>query len=154
MKVGGLYEALVRRLEVVEDVLSSSGLHVDIEWIATDKNRADSLTRVPTTWPHESKVTKAATDGWVHVVGPIVIGPIAIEDFKCAQADYAAVSKIAVEVESGAATTDPAIAKTRTQLLVRGGMLIRSVKVPPNDIIEVPFLLPRPGGCCIESCTR
>ena len=62
MKVSGLYEALVRRLEVVEDVVSSSGLYVDIEWEATDKNRADCLTRVPTTWPREGKVTKATTD--------------------------------------------------------------------------------------------
>ena len=62
MKVGGLYKALVRRIEVVEDVVSLFGLHVDIEWVATDKNRDDCLTRVPTTWPHEGKVTKAATD--------------------------------------------------------------------------------------------
>ena len=97
---------------------------------------------MPTTLPHEGKVTKAATDVWVHVVGPIVIGPIAIEEVKRAQADYAAVSKIAVEVKSGAAITDPAIAKTRSQLLVRGGTLIWSVKVSPNDIIEVPVLPP------------
>ena len=51
-------------------------------------------------------------------------------------------SKIAVEVESGAVITDPAIAETSSQLLVRGSMLIRSVKVPPNDIIEVPVLPP------------
>ena len=169
MKVGRLYEALVRRIEVVEDVVSSSGLHVDIEWVATDKNRADCLTRVPTTWPHEGKVTKATTDVRVHIVGPIVIRPIAIEEVKHAQADYAAVSKIAVEVESGAAITDPAIAKTHSQLLVRGGMLIRSVKVPPNDIIEV-LILPQPwrmlywklhtptpvmgrGRLCIDLCS-
>ena len=142
MKVGGLYEALVRRVEVVEDVVSSPGLHVDIEWVATDKNHTDCLTHVPTTWPHEGKVTKAATDVWVHVVGPIVIEPIAIEDFKCVQADYAAVSTIAAEVESGAAITDTAIAKTRSKLRVRGSILIRSAKVPPNDIIEVPVLPP------------
>ena len=143
VKVRGLYEALVRRrLEIVEDVVSSSGLHVNVEWVATDKNHTDCLTRVPTAWLREGKVEETATDVCAPVVGPMVIGPIAVEEVKRAQADNAALSRIAVEVEDGTAVTDPAFVKIRRQLLVRGGMLVRSVKVPPNDIIEVPVLPP------------
>ena len=119
MKVSGLYKALVRRLQIVEDVVSLSGLHVGVEWVATDKNRADCITRVPTAWLQEGKVAKATTDVCAPVVGPMIIEWIASEKVKHAQADEAAVSKTAVEVESGTAVNDPAFANSQSTASTR-----------------------------------
>ena len=52
VKVGGLHESLVRlRLQVVADTIAVTGMRVSVEWVSTDVNLADGLTRVPSTWP-------------------------------------------------------------------------------------------------------
>ena len=56
VKVGGLHEPLVRlRLQVVADTIAVTGMRVSVEWVSTDVNLADGLTRVSSTWPQHTE---------------------------------------------------------------------------------------------------
>ena len=51
LKVGGLQEVLVRRrVQIIEDIVATTGLQVNLIWEATSDNLADELTRVPSSW--------------------------------------------------------------------------------------------------------
>ena len=57
VKVGGLRESLVRLcLQVFEDTVSAACMDVSVEWIRSEANLADPLTRVPSSWPSCSHI--------------------------------------------------------------------------------------------------
>ena len=135
VKVGGLYAASVkRRLEIIDNIVSSYQLKVSVEWVPSQANRADQLTRVPQTW---LKVAKA--DG-ACAAAAIVPGILQQAEIREAQCDNAALMETVRQVENGADVTDKSLKRVVSQLHVRDGILMRSVKVPPNEVVDVPVL--------------
>ncbi|KAF4737831.1 hypothetical protein FOZ62_029141, partial [Perkinsus olseni] len=51
IRAGGMYQILVqRRLCLIDDLISTCGLSVTVEWVPSSRNLADALTRAPSTW--------------------------------------------------------------------------------------------------------
>ena len=62
VKTTGLHKVMVqRRLQIIGDIVTTTNLEVDVQWVPSQDNQADVLTRVPTSWM--SRVTPAETDG-------------------------------------------------------------------------------------------
>ena len=81
LKIKGLSEVLVqRRVQIVEDIVNTCGLDVDIKWVPTADNLADGLTRVPTAWL-SSQASPAKVAASVTAAAP----SLALEDIHCAQ---------------------------------------------------------------------
>jgi transposase InsO family protein len=63
VRVHGLSEALVRkRLSLIKDIISEYGLHINIQLVKSNENKADILTRVPQRWlqPHKQHISMMA----------------------------------------------------------------------------------------------
>ena len=136
VKVGGLYEALVRRrLQLIEDIVSSYGLRVTVEWVPTSTNVADALTRVPQTWLKNSKIEVSA-------VSTVVPGPLKLSEIRTGQSTDPVLARTLKQLQDGQEVTAKSLQRVRTQLRLSGGLLLRSVKVPPDETLEVPVLPP------------
>ena len=82
----GLHEVLVQRgLQIVADLVDTTGLVVSVEWVLTAENRADSLTRVPVAWVKHCKLLKDDGDVTVAAAAASVDGPVQIERIIAAQ---------------------------------------------------------------------
>ena len=143
VKVSGLHEVVVkRRLQVISDTIDASDLSVDVEWVSTRANVADKLTRVPdkylALWKAQSRddrgptVAAAATEPEPSVV------LLRLDDIRAKQSEDAMIAEVVKALESGEDWESSAFKKVRTQLSVVDGMLQRSVKLPPNDVQNVP----------------
>ena len=145
VKVSGLHEVVVkRRLQVISDTIDASDLSVDVEWVSTRANVADKLTRVPdkylALWKAQSRddrgptVAAAATEPEPSVV------LLRLDDIRAKQSEDAMIAEVVKALESGEDWESSAFKKVRTQLSVVDGMLQRSVKLPPNDVQNVPVI--------------
>ena len=56
LRTGGLQEVVVRRrVQIISDIVTTVGLQLDVRWVATADNIADTLTRIPGAWiQHQS----------------------------------------------------------------------------------------------------
>ena len=82
----GLHEVLVqRRLQIVADLVDTTGLVVSVEWVLTAENRADGLTLVPVAWVKHCKLLKDDGDVTVAAATATVDGPVQIERIIAAQ---------------------------------------------------------------------
>ena len=51
IKTRSLYELLIRRrLDIIEEIIRERELTISVKWVASARNRADCLTRIPQTW--------------------------------------------------------------------------------------------------------
>ena len=51
VRTGALAEVLIsRRLNILSQIIDEEGLSVEVEWVHSNQNKADSLTRVPSGW--------------------------------------------------------------------------------------------------------
>lgn len=67
--VSGLYEVLVlRRLEIIAELIKD--YHVEVNWIPSERNPADRLTRYPPEWDreHDTPISCAMTDVFIERV--------------------------------------------------------------------------------------
>ena len=135
VKVSGLNEALVRRrLEIIEDIVDSYGMQVELEWVQSQKNRADRLTRVPSAWLKKVKTSD------VSVAAGVVPGPISLDEIRKAQKNDPVVLSTMRQLEAGQDVSVMSLQKVKSQLTISGGLLVRSVKLPPDEVVEVPVL--------------
>ena len=67
VRVTGLSEMLVRRrLSVLRDLTRELGVELTVTFIPSEKNRADTLTRVPRAWLDEVEVVSAVDVEGLH----------------------------------------------------------------------------------------
>ena len=63
VKVSGLYKSLVERcLQIIEDLVATIGIKVDVEWVPSAKNKADRLTRLPSSFLKVYQSLQSHTD--------------------------------------------------------------------------------------------
>ena len=88
MKTKGLHDVLVqRRLQLIDDLVVTAGMTVQVQWISSSENKADELTRVPLDWVKWFKARFAAD---VACAGrQCVVGPVSLEQIARAQEDCA-----------------------------------------------------------------
>ena len=142
VNVGGLYEVVVqRRLQVVEDLVVMSGLMIDVQWIATDKNKADRLTRVPSAWrqPNKSAEVVGATPT-VKRPELTLPPPVSLDRVKAEQMADASICEVVEQITGGSEVKNARFKRVRQQLRVRDGMLYRTRQDPVDGVVEVPVL--------------
>lgn len=150
VKTNGLRTGLVeRRLQIIKDLVASSGLSVLIEWVSPQKKRADTFTRVPEIFMRFWHPVHGSHDN--HSADVCAAAASATTcSFPLSRAmmiaKYQSVDEIitnAVHCKSAAEDmTDQQYLKVNNQLVVSDGVLMRSVKLPPNNVKQVPVLLP------------
>ncbi|XP_065190928.1 uncharacterized protein LOC135821857 [Sycon ciliatum] len=142
VKVSGLNEVLVRRrLNIIDDIVATAKLSVTIEWVPSQQNKADKLTRVPDLFIRCWK--KSAKPDVVAAVSapPKIVSAIVLQDILDAQKSDPVVVSVIESVRHGREISDPVFKKLKSQLSVSDdGYLYRSVKVPPNDVRVVPVV--------------
>ena len=141
VKVSGLHKVLVqRRLQIIEDLVESTGLAVKLEWVRSEHNPADRLTRVPSEWLKCQKVAAKETAVGAATV-PAVVGPVSREEIARGQLVDADIASATELIEAG---TPELIAgpfkKVSKQLVINGGVLCRSVKLPVEGVVAVPVV--------------
>ena len=141
VKVSGLHKVLVqRRLQIIEDLVESTGLAVKLEWVRSEHNPADRLTRVPSEWLKCQRAAAKETAVGAATV-PAVVGPVSREEIARGQLVDADIASATELVEAG---TPELIAgpfkKVSKQLVVNGGVLCRSVKLPVEGVVAVPVI--------------
>ena len=61
VKTKGLHDLLVqRRLQLIDDLVVTTGMTVQVQWISFSENKADELTHVPLDWVKRFKARYAA----------------------------------------------------------------------------------------------
>ena len=144
VRTRGLHELLVRRrLDIIDDMVETLGLTVEIVWIPSSENRADQLTRVPKDWlslarslPVESpdEVIAAASSTTLSLLSPITSEQIAH-----AQREDAEITRTVREIACEEEVTAPSFKKVRSQLLLSDGVLCRNLKLPLEGV-TVPVI--------------
>ena len=142
VRTKGLNRVLVeRRLQIAEDIVTSAGLSVTIEWVRSDRNPADALTRVPATWiryfkqqQDESDDSAVAAVSTACIVSPVPLGDILKEQ----QNDQEI--QLAINCIDEQEPVPARFSKVSTELVVRDGALYRSVKLPLEGEVEVPVV--------------
>ena len=138
MKVGGLHELLVkRRLQIIDDIVATARLDVEVDCVPSEQNLSDQLTRVPTSWLACTS-DNSATD----VAASLAIMPsLSMAEILAGQEDDGALQAVkAVVIAGDDLPPDSGFRNIRGQLQVQDGVLQRSVKLPPNDVKCVPVL--------------
>ncbi|XP_065195653.1 uncharacterized protein LOC135827058 [Sycon ciliatum] len=138
VKTGGLQELLVRRrLQIIDDLIATLGLTIEVVWIPTNENRADQLTRVPTDW---IKYAKALAPTDVVAACLSVVGPVTFAQIREGQKVDPTIRAAVAQLECGELVSIPEFIKVRDQLLVDDGMLVRSIKLPIDGLVSVPVI--------------
>ena len=142
VRVSGLNEVLVhRRLNIIDDIVTTAKLPVTIEWVPSQQNKADKLTRVPDLFIRCWK--KSAKPDVVAAVSapPKIVSAIELQDIIDTQKSHPVVVSVIESVRHGREIFDPVFKKLKSQLSVSDdGYLYRSVKVSPNDVRVVPIV--------------
>ena len=143
VKVNGLYRALVeRRLQLIDDLVEVYKLKISVEWVPSQKNLADRLTRVPASWLKmpESPVVAAATQSSA-CAGVHSSAPLAFDIIRDQQGADTAIQQTVEDVNGMQTVRAKQFQKVAPQLRVRDGVLYRSIKLPPaNEACEVPVI--------------
>ncbi|XP_065195764.1 uncharacterized protein LOC135827166 [Sycon ciliatum] len=140
VRVSGLQQVLVqRRLQIITDLVAVTGLTVKVQWISSQQNKADQLTRVPSSWIRCGKTLLARTAPSV-TAAVVTVGPFSLDRVSAAQNADPRIVSTRQQVINGDPVTDPAFVKVKSQLVVHDGMLCRSVKLPPNDAVVIPVI--------------
>ncbi|XP_065176529.1 uncharacterized protein LOC135806289 [Sycon ciliatum] len=99
VRVSGLQQVLVqRRLQIITDLVAVTGLTVKVQWISSQQNKADQLTRVPSSWIRCGKTLLARTAPSV-TAAVVTVGPFSLDRVSAAQ------------------NADPRIVSTRQQVI-------------------------------------
>ena len=141
VKVSGLYKSLVeRRLQIIEDLVATTGIKVIVEWVPSAINRADALTRVPATWLKIAKEMEkpSVSAACVQMEGAIPLQAIV----EAQQRNNDVLSAIAHLVEPGAedVVMPGSYRAVQEQLCVKDGVLYRQVKLPLEGLVTVPVI--------------
>ena len=83
-----------RRLQLIEDIVSSYGLGVTVEWVPTSTNVADALTWVPQSWLKNSKIEVSA-------VSTVVPGPLKLSEIQTGQSTDPVLAQALKQLQDG-----------------------------------------------------
>ncbi|XP_065195812.1 uncharacterized protein LOC135827211 [Sycon ciliatum] len=140
VRVSGLQQVLVqRRLQIITDLVAVTGLTVKVQWISSQQNKADQLTRVPSSWIRCGKTLLSRIAPSV-TAAVVTVSPFSLDRVCAAQNADPKIVATRQQVIDGDPVTDPALVKVKSQLVVHDGMLCRSVKLPPNDAVVIPVI--------------
>ena len=140
VRVRGLQQVLVQGpLQIITDLVAVTGLTVKVQWISSQQNTADQLTRVPSSWIRCGKTLLARIAPSV-TAAVVTVGPFSLDRVSAAQNADPRIDATRQQVIDGHPVTDPAFVKVKSQLVVHDGMLCRSVKLPPNDAVVIPVI--------------
>ena len=125
VKISGMHEVLVqRRLQIIHDLIASTGLTVEIVWVPIENNRADQLTRVPLHWISYVKSFES-TDPEVAAAACLsVVGPVTLEGIGKAQKASPLFKSVLAEINTGLPVTASCFKKVREQLCAEDGVLM------------------------------
>ena len=139
VRAKGLYGTLVqRRLQIVADMISTCDLVVVVDWVPTDQNPADALTRVPAPWVKHCKELKG--DDVVAVAATAkVVGPLTMRQIADGQRRDGTIQTV-ISCLSTDRPVPADFAKVRSQLAIEDGVLLRSVKLPVDGVVSVPVI--------------
>ena len=151
VKVSGLNATIVRRrLQTIADLVAT-GFELSIEWVPSKDNLADKLTRVPQSFRLCEKASRGSTSNVkrkktraaaaaVTVSRSSTPTVLCMDEIAKHQAEDADIKKILQCKSAGKTNPVSAFKKIYSQLVVVNGMLMRSIKLPPGDLIEVPVV--------------
>ena len=74
-----------RRLQVIGEIFTTTNLEIDVQWVPSQDNQADVLTRVPTSWT--SRVPPAERDGASAAAVARILGPVSLDIIAEAQSN-------------------------------------------------------------------
>ena len=152
VKVSGLQKVLVEcRLQIITDLVAVSNLFVTVEWVPSHQNKADKLTRVPEPFLHTYKMLEDArsqTTASANVSAPVVaprqdcVTILTKPEVIAEQHADSSLSRICDYLEHGTPISDPLFSRIASQLFIYedDGMLMRSLKLPVDGIINVPVV--------------
>ena len=143
VKVNGLNQVVVeRRLQIIAEVFHMLQLDVLLQWLPSERYPADKLTRVPAkyieAWKavrNQSDVVAVAAD----TTDEVGLLPIQEAEIASTQKEDTTIQMVMKQVVAGE-VTEPGFQKVQSQLLVRDGLLHRSIKLPTNEVVVVPVL--------------
>ena len=149
VKSSGLQEVLVRRrVQIFDDIIKTTGIAVNIEWVPSRDNKADILTRVPDDWRKRCHASSedvcAAASSAPHGLSMDEIANGQLRD-----ADITAAA-LAVKHRSELPQSFPdPYQRIRSQLWLRNEVLHRSVKLPIEGHVCVP-VFPAPAQSVVS----
>ena len=142
VKTSGLYDVLIqRRLQILSDLVITTGITVSIELVPSQKNAADVLTLVPDVCV---KYWKRVRDS-ASVVAAVssqpagIVGPIMLRDIQTVQLTDDQIQAVIRQLEHDL-PLEKLFTKVRSQLVVEDTMLWRSVKLPIEGVVQVPVI--------------
>ncbi|KAF4650081.1 hypothetical protein FOL46_001241 [Perkinsus olseni] len=148
-QVHGIYEMLVKsRLSLLRDVLRSNAVSLQVEWVDTSSNLADTLCRVPQRWiveEHQLQTPQLAAMGVSYCLEPIV----SFGKLHHHQQRDDELSKVFSFVERGLPYQrflPTGYRKIWDQLCIKDGLLCRSYPLPGYHKVTVPLL---PWACVV-----
>lgn len=162
VKTSGLQNLLVqRRLQIIADMVDVAKLSVTVEWVPSEKNPADKLTRVPQRWLDIAKASSTANDARDDVASESVLAAacdsvsaataseslpslscafISLEQVISAQQDDTVIQSIVTELSSGKPVSADLYKKVQNQLVLVDGLVYRSIRDPIDGEVSVPLL--------------
>ena len=141
VKTSGLHKLLVeRRLQIIEDMITTCEFLLTVTWVPSAENHADRLTRVPAELMKLASSLRTS-DAAAAVTQPLtVIGPVSVDRVREAQRSCPVVSNVIKQLESDTAVTVSEFKKVRDQLVMEGDLLCRNVKLPLEGTVFVPVI--------------
>ena len=130
VKASGLQEVLVRRrVQIFDDIIKTTGIAVNIEWVPSRDNKADILTRVPDEW--RKRCHSSSED--VCAAASSTPRGLSMDEIANGQLRDADISAAALAVKHGSelpqSFPEP-YHRIRSQLCLRNEVLHRLVKLP------------------------
>ena len=151
VKISGLNEVLVlRRLQIIADMIVTVGLTVSVEWVPSNKNRADRLTRVPSSWSRCAKAVAGEQIVAAAVCSSSVVGPVTLDDIVSAQSADTTVQTVMQQLENDLRIHDD-FKCVHSQLFVDSSVLYRCAKLPIDGVIHVPVVPKSLVGSLLEA---
>ena len=145
IKASGLYSVLVqRRLDIIEDLVSVANIEVCVEWVPSQKNLADALTRVPQQWIAIGKKLSTACEEEEKDVSAalpsLTVRYVSLQEIASEQEEDKSISTAIREVQSNCAVSVPELKRIGKQLCVTDGVLYRSFVDSVNGPTVVPVV--------------
>ena len=126
VKTKGLHDVLVqRRLQLIDDLVMTAGMTVQVQWISSSENKADELTRVPLDWVKRFKVRYAADVACAS--SQCVVGLVSLEQIARVQEDCPDIVETIRDLQCDLPVTSTAFKMVRDQLILQNDVLMRSV---------------------------
>ena len=128
---------MLRRLQIVTDLIQTAGLTVLVDWVPSANNLADVMTRVPVAWVRHCREMQEGDA--VPVAAASVPPPVSMAEIVEAQAGdpemQAAIARVLEQLP-----LTGRYAAVGSKLEVSDGVLFRSVKLPVEGTVRVPVI--------------